>query len=122
MTYVKTDWETGDIITAEKLNNIENGVANIGAGVFFIDYTRTQGIPQVTTLTKTWNEIMNAVTAGMCPVVKHNYGTSVVFTQVTDIGGEEGVEYFVNMGISTNQMRLTCSDPDGYPTYSYYPA
>ena len=26
--YVKTEWQTGDIITAEKLNNIEDGIYN----------------------------------------------------------------------------------------------
>ena len=30
--YVKTEWQTGDIITAEKLNNIEDGIANAGGG------------------------------------------------------------------------------------------
>lgn len=24
--YIKTEWKTGDVITAEKLNNIENGI------------------------------------------------------------------------------------------------
>ena len=28
MAYVKINWETGDIITAEKLNHMENGIAN----------------------------------------------------------------------------------------------
>ncbi|MFT8409895.1 MAG: phosphoenolpyruvate synthase [Schleiferilactobacillus perolens] len=27
MAYVKTDWKAGDLITSEKLNNLENGVA-----------------------------------------------------------------------------------------------
>lgn len=26
--YIKTEWKNGDIITAEKLNNIEDGIAN----------------------------------------------------------------------------------------------
>lgn len=26
MSYTKTNWQTGDIVTAEKLNNLENGV------------------------------------------------------------------------------------------------
>ena len=29
MSYTKTTWATGDVITAEKLNNIEDGVAAI---------------------------------------------------------------------------------------------
>lgn len=28
--YVATTWETGDVITAQKLNNIEQGIANAG--------------------------------------------------------------------------------------------
>ena len=26
MSYTKTNWQNGDIITAEKMNNIENGI------------------------------------------------------------------------------------------------
>ena len=35
MSYEKTTWETGDIITAEKLNNIENGVESAQGGAFY---------------------------------------------------------------------------------------
>ena len=29
MAYIPTEWETGDVITAEKLNNMEQGIANL---------------------------------------------------------------------------------------------
>lgn len=29
MAYIKTDWEDGDLITASKLNNIENGLESV---------------------------------------------------------------------------------------------
>ena len=29
MAYVKTVWETGDVITAEKLNNMEKGIEDM---------------------------------------------------------------------------------------------
>lgn len=29
MSYIKTTWETGDTVTAEKLNNIENGIESL---------------------------------------------------------------------------------------------
>ena len=32
MAYIKTVWENGDVITKEKLNNIEDGIANAGGG------------------------------------------------------------------------------------------
>ena len=35
--YIKTEWKNGDIITAEKLNHIEDGIANISGGTKIID-------------------------------------------------------------------------------------
>ena len=32
MSYTPTTWQTGDTITATKLNKIENGIANAGGG------------------------------------------------------------------------------------------
>lgn len=32
MTYTPTIWQTGDIITAIKLNHMENGISNAGSG------------------------------------------------------------------------------------------
>lgn len=41
MAYVKTVWETGDVITAEKLNNLEEGVSNAGKNVIDIVIDKT---------------------------------------------------------------------------------
>lgn len=32
MAYVKNDWQTGDIITADKLNHMEQGIADYQVG------------------------------------------------------------------------------------------
>ena len=32
MSYNKTNWQTGDIVTAEKLNKIEDGIENVSGG------------------------------------------------------------------------------------------
>lgn len=57
MSYTPTNWETGDTITAEKLNKLEQGVANAGGstggGVLVVH--DVDG-----TLDKTWQEIMDA--------------------------------------------------------------
>lgn len=60
MSYVKQTWATGDVVTAEKMNYIENGIANAG-GVFIIQKT-TSG--NTHTLNKTWNEINMAARSG----------------------------------------------------------
>ena len=41
MSYVKNTWTEGDVITAEKLNNIENGVSEVG-GVYEIELTEEE--------------------------------------------------------------------------------
>ena len=41
MSYIKTTWNKGDTITADKLNNIENGIETnetaIGNSVFIVN-------------------------------------------------------------------------------------
>jgi hypothetical protein len=32
MSYTPTEWKTGDVITADKLNNMESGIADAGSG------------------------------------------------------------------------------------------
>ncbi len=36
MSYTSTDWKTGDVITAEKLNNMENGIVSGQNNVEFV--------------------------------------------------------------------------------------
>ena len=49
MSYAKNTWTEGDVITAEKLNNIENGVSEVG-GVYEIELTEEE-LNQATTAT-----------------------------------------------------------------------
>ena len=40
MSYEKTIWADGDIISAQRMNNIENGIADLdenGVGLFVVD-------------------------------------------------------------------------------------
>ena len=56
MSYEKHTWETGETITAEKLNNLENGVEN--ANILIV--TDNSFI-----LSHTWNEIYQAMSLGI---------------------------------------------------------
>ena len=71
MSYTPTNWASGDIITTEKLNKIEQGiseVSNINSGSSgivqgpLIVSEASDGL--VVVLNKTWQEIYNAVEAG----------------------------------------------------------
>lgn len=59
MSYTPTEWHTGDLIVAEKLNNMENGVVSANDRLYF---TRTQ-VDDTYRLTATWQEIKDAVVA-----------------------------------------------------------
>lgn len=39
MSYEKHTWETGEVITAEKLNNIENGIDKVGLPIIKLAFT-----------------------------------------------------------------------------------
>lgn len=62
MNYVKQTWATGDVVTAEKMNYIENGIA--GAGGSLIVHLNDD------ILDKTWQEINNTMRSGIpCYIV-----------------------------------------------------
>ena len=58
MSYTPTNWKAGDTVTSEKLNKIEQGIAeNILPHTLIVNYDEGVG-------DKTWQEIMNAVLEG----------------------------------------------------------
>lgn len=68
MAYVKTTWETGDVITAEKLNNMEGGIEANGPFIVTIRANETETGTELV-LDKTVQEISDALNAGKyCPL------------------------------------------------------
>lgn len=59
MSYTPTEWATGDVITAEKLNNMENGIVG-SAKVVFVEWDDDTGA-----MSKTWSEINSALSDGV---------------------------------------------------------
>lgn len=66
MSYTPTNWSCGDTITAEKLNKLENGLAECCGGgseplvVHVVDSEEMCGVSPLPMLDKTWQEIRNA--------------------------------------------------------------
>lgn len=66
MSYTPTEWKTGDVITADKLNNMEGGIAGAG-GLFVINATNPPSGQNPSTtpeLDKTYSEIKTAIQQG----------------------------------------------------------
>lgn len=105
MPYVKNTWETGDVITAEKLNNLEEGVEN--ASVFTVPLDGNA-------LTKTWQEIYDAMLAGKSVLIidTDTYPSSICYTSsiwaITD-ADKYGVE-------ASDAGHYECTSPEGYPS------
>lgn len=64
MSYEKHTWQTGETITAEKLNNLEDGVASNGGDVFFIVEFVEGTESNKPIADKTTTEIINAMNSG----------------------------------------------------------
>jgi hypothetical protein len=75
MSYEKHTWETGETITAEKLNNLEDGVASGGGGGIFI-VMKTRDSDQNPIFDKSWREIKNAYDENMLVITKEETDTS----------------------------------------------
>ena len=78
MSYTKTTWKTGDVITAEKLNNIENELEALDDRVFIVNIDAEDNSGTITaTADKTRQEMSAAVEAGKPIIIRltHNYST-----------------------------------------------
>ena len=60
MSYTPTEWQTGDVVTAEKLNKLENGVMS-GALYMLVTYDENTGI---STLDASYDDIISAINNG----------------------------------------------------------
>lgn len=109
--YDKTNWVTGDIVTAEKLNKLEDGVQNAGGGVFAVGF-QDDG----ETLDKTWKEIHDAVASRKLVFVildDENWGSDI---GIISYVGEAEDGYLVT---AWNDYYKTDSET-GYPAHFNY--
>lgn len=77
MSYTKTTWETGDVITAQKLNNMETGIESGNSNILYVTISGSIGNYQSD---KTFAEIKTAYDAGKVIIVKDHvnyFGTSI---------------------------------------------
>jgi len=117
MAYEKQTWTNGDVITADKLNHIEDGIIN--GGVF--TFTATQNDNGII-LNKTWREIKNAIENGMICVFTYtdesvtDQSATIQLNSSLDM---ESSEYSVNVAMAVAGSAATTFSTDsenGYPS------
>ncbi len=116
MAYIKTNWQAGDTITANKLNNIENGIESLstgGGGTLIIH-------ENYGTLDKTWQEIYNAMKTGLIVYIydESSEGITIFYVlsawMTTTDGGNE--VYYVDALRGANGMvSYSTTATDDYP-------
>ena len=115
MSYTEQTWATGDTITAEKLNHMEDGIAGAG-GVFSVPTTFDEQTATVT-CTKTWKEIYDAMVSGKICIL-HSYSESncsihIAFAVNSDFEGAFEVSTF--NGVMS--LLFSTDSENGYPYY-----
>lgn len=73
MAYTPTEWKTGNVITADKLNNMESGIVNANGSVFVVNFTRSESGKFIAD--KTFQEIATAAANGSLVVGVSNFVT-----------------------------------------------
>lgn len=105
MSYTPTVWNTGDIVSSQKLNKLEEGVEGAYEVMVINDNNGT--------LDKTWQEIHDAMVSGIPCVVISNSGESIKAVQAVE--GTTGA-YFVS-----TQDVYTSNESNGFPALSSLP-
>jgi len=102
MAYEKQNWNNGEVITANKLNHMEDGIAT---GVLVVGLQEDGS-----TLDKTWQEIYDAMLTNGAVIITEDGGTRVAtITQCRSANSK----YVVLTGSDAYIVNTT----DGYPVY-----
>lgn len=117
MSYTKNTWNTGDTVTAEKLNNLENGVVNAGALKVVISYDETTSVE---TLSETFLTIKEAVMAGRAVfAIGESLGEVDVLT-VANLYWDDGYGCAVGCNGGNGMWRVyECESENDYPSYNW---
>lgn len=126
MAYNKTTWNTGDIVTAEKLNNLEQGVTNAQTMVLHGTETNDGHVTKYT-LDYTFAEIKAAFDAGVSvKLMEEEELDGMLVVTSNDMFryamGEEDGEWIGDIFIkppadaaNPNRYMFIASSADGYP-------
>ena len=107
MAYTPTTWHSGDLISSEKLNKMEQGIAGSGGGVLVV--TATNG-----TLNKTWQEIHDAA-----PLVwVENSGYYMLLTACAEEEGAYWCGFLDASDLMIKAVYYAAASASGYPTLS----
>lgn len=126
MAYNKTTWQTGDIITADKLNNIENGISSLSNGS-----TNTSRVIDVDSVIQpTFGEAYTCPSDGVAVFgcwIDSNAGTAVYpldhddgVNYITRYANATGGRLYAYNSITVNKGQVICPTSAGTSGDTYF--
>ena len=121
MSYEPYTWKGGDTVTANKLNHIEQGIAQGGSGGIL--HVPAIADARTITLGMTAGEILSALQEGklvFASLSSSDDGIPYVFTFLICSGTFDGVYAFQALNSSSsspNFFTFECENEDDYPIY-----
>ena len=126
MSYTPTEWNSGDVITAEKLNKIENGIAGSGTNsdsspiIVEAIWNYTGGY---STLNKTWKEINDSFAEGNVIYINIPNTIGVTHAIVTNTVAHQGqygiggvcLSLLSSQGFPATSVIFIADNENGYP-------
>lgn len=115
MAYEKQTWATGDVITEEKLNHMEDGIAS--GGVMIVNNNYDENTSK-STLNKTWKEIKDAYINGV-KILIHSVpaGLSARESYETVIGVYETIGIDEPFEVMFCESQYSTDSENGYPSF-----
>ncbi|MBO5662611.1 MAG: hypothetical protein J6S12_01980 [Alphaproteobacteria bacterium] len=119
MAYTKTVWETGDIITAAKLNNMEDGIEEHDAMILSSVGTQSGSNWDFAFNGITFGDVVSAVQAGKIVrlVLTYDVNTLVVTVTGCQIFIDSDVEKVYSMQFSAYDVMMKQPEDD-YPAFT----
>ena len=105
MAYTPTNWQNGDVVTAEKMNKLENGVTNADKGALVVNVVDS-------VLDKTWQEIHDAFVVGT-NIIVHSVDESRIHEQLVMEIAVDSLENLYMVG--THGAAFIANSANGYP-------
>lgn len=113
MSYDKNTWAKGDVITAAKLNNMENGIESAstgGGGVLVVGATVED---ETITLDKTWQQIHDSPIA-ILKSENEEESNLYFLANLTSTEGEFKAS-FTSLAVQGETIYTTATTADSYP-------
>lgn len=123
MSYTPTEWETGQTITAEKPNKLEQGVADAGDIVIITSHYEGED-DEYSVLDATWSELKSAMDSGKLVILKGAWDDTVSFgvlLRCNDDHSASDVQYaatFLTVFTEPVVTKFLATTKEGYPMAS----